>query len=118
LLQDASVLALDEATANVDHETDAKVQHALRLALDGRLGRASAARRGDEPSRPGKILLVIAHRVHTIMDCDHLLVLSAGRLVEQGKPARLARGKGVFARIVKAAEGSRGKARAAEAGGE
>lgn len=39
----------------------------------------------------------------TIMDCDRLLVLSAGRLVEQGSPARLAKSGGVFARLVAAA---------------
>jgi len=54
-----------------------------------------------------RTLLVIAHRIDTIMDCDKLLVLNAGRLVEQGSPAALARQQGgTFARLVRAAEAS------------
>ena len=52
-----------------------------------------------------RTLLVIAHRIDTIMDCDMLLVLSAGRLVEQGPPSALAnQAGGTFARLVRAAE--------------
>ena len=52
-----------------------------------------------------RTLLVIARRIDTIMDCDMLLVLSAGRLVEQGPPATLAsKPGGTFARLVRAAE--------------
>ncbi len=47
---------------------------------------------------------VIAHRIDTIMDCDQLLVLSRGKLVEQGAPAELAeRPGGTFARLSQAA---------------
>ena len=47
---------------------------------------------------------VIAHQIDTIMDCDQLLVLSGGRLVEQGPPAELAqRSGGTFARLAQAA---------------
>ncbi len=47
---------------------------------------------------------VIAHRIDTIMDCDQLLVLSRGKLVEQGPPAELAeRPGGTFARLSQAA---------------
>ncbi len=51
----------------------------------------------------GRVLLVIAHRIDTIMDTDQLLVLAAGRLVESGPPEELARGDGVFAKMAAAA---------------
>ncbi|KAJ9515619.1 hypothetical protein QJQ45_021685, partial [Haematococcus lacustris] len=52
----------------------------------------------------GRVLITIAHRIDTVMDADHLLVLSAGRLVEQGPPTALAaQSGGVFAGMVAAA---------------
>lgn len=48
-------------------------------------------------------MIVIAHRVSTIMDCDQVLVLSDGALVEAGPPAELAEGAGMFAGLVQAA---------------
>ena len=52
-----------------------------------------------------RTLLVIAHRINTIMDSDMLLVLSDGKLVEQGSPAELScRQGGTFARLVQAAQ--------------
>ena len=52
----------------------------------------------------GRVLLVIAHRIETIMDCDLLLVLHAGQLVESGSPASLvARPSGMFGRMCAAA---------------
>ncbi|BDA43779.1 probable cystic fibrosis transmembrane conductance regulator [Coccomyxa sp. Obi] len=93
LLQDAHILALDEATANVDRATDELIQSALRTAV-----------RGTDGSGRRRTLLVIAHRIDTIMDCDQLLVLSRGNLVEQGPPAELAeRPGGTFARLSQAA---------------
>lgn len=90
LLQDASILAIDEGTANVDSATDALIQQAVRDCT---------ARTGDRR----RTLIVIAHRIDTIMDCDQLLVLSAGRLVEQGAPGQLSHSGGVFSRLVSAA---------------
>ncbi len=55
-------------------------------------------------------LQVIAHRIDTIMDCDQLLVLSSGRLVEQGPPTELAsRPGGAFARLTQAARSAAGQ---------
>lgn len=78
LLNDQSrILALDEATANVDSETDGLIQAAVHAACtDGATGAA-------------RTLLVIAHRLDTILDCDSVLVLSDGKLVEQGSPSDL-----------------------------
>lgn len=88
LLQQCAVMALDEATANIDRATDQLIQAALRrVAGEGR----------------GRTLLVIAHRINTIQDCDTVLVLSQGRLLEQGPPRELVEGGGHFAGMVAAA---------------
>lgn len=68
------ILALDEATANVDSETDGLIQTAVHAAC------AEGAAR---------TLLVIAHRLDTILDCDSVLVLSDGKLIEHGSPSVL-----------------------------
>lgn len=73
-------------------QTDAIIQETLH----GAVKRSSNA--------AGRIMLVIAHRVATIMDCDQLLVLSDGKLVESGPPQDLAQGTGMFAGLVQAAE--------------
>lgn len=94
------MLALDEATANVDRATDALIQQALRDFT-----------RSEESAGEGRVLMVIAHRIDTIMDCDSLLVLSGGELVEQGPPAELAaRQDGTFARMVAATAAAAAKA--------
>jgi ABC-type multidrug transport system fused ATPase/permease subunit len=59
---------LDEATANVDHRTDARIG----AALDG-VFRGSA-------------VLIIAHRLETVRTCDKLIALSGGRIVAEGTP--------------------------------
>ena len=73
-------------------QTDSIIQDTLREAVSG--GRAEARRS----------MIVIAHRVTTILDGDQLLVLADGVLVESGSPGELAAGEGVFAGLVQAAE--------------
>lgn len=94
LLKDATIVALDEATANVDRTTDAKIQTMLREWVEHK---RSA---GDKVPT----LLTIAHRIDTIMDCDLLLVLHDGEVVEFGSPAELMNVTGgKFASMVEAA---------------
>jgi len=71
LLADPRVLILDEATANIDTFTELLVQRGLRRLLQGRTA------------------LVIAHRLSTIKSADLIVVLNAGRIVEQGSHAEL-----------------------------
>jgi ABC-type transport system involved in cytochrome bd biosynthesis fused ATPase/permease subunit len=75
LLERPRVLVLDEATASVDGDTDARIQRMLR-----ELPRL----------RPGEVTVVsVAHRLNTIMDFDEVLVMSEGAAAEMGPPAEL-----------------------------
>ena len=86
LLKDAPILLLDEATSALDTETEARIKKALDAA------------------RANRTTFVIAHRLSTIVDADLIVVLDAGRIVEQGRFQDLARGQGPFSRLV--AQGS------------
>lgn len=82
LLKGAPIVLLDEATASLDVENETKVQGALSRLLRG------------------KTVLVIAHRMRTVENADKIVVLSQGRVVEQGAPAELLeREDGVFAHM-------------------
>ncbi|MFY1632859.1 ABC transporter ATP-binding protein [Solwaraspora sp. WMMB335] len=81
LLADAPILVLDEATAFADPDSEAAIQKALS---------ALAAER---------TVLVIAHRLHTIVGVDQILVLDAGRIVERGTHRELVAAGGRFARM-------------------
>lgn len=82
LLKNAPIIVLDEATASLDAENETQVQDALSRLL------------------AGKTVLVIAHRMRTVENADKVVVLSRGRVVEEGSPRDLrARKDGIFARM-------------------
>ena len=81
ILKEARILILDEATASLDSESEAIIQDALAGAFS---------------QQNELITLVIAHRLSTIQDADRILVLDAGRLVEQGTHHELIDSKGLY----------------------
>ena len=81
LVKEPSVVVLDEATAHLDSESEAAVQRALAAALAGRSA------------------LVIAHRLSTIRDADRILVISEGRVAEEGGHADLLARDGLYAEL-------------------
>ncbi|WP_326541151.1 lipid A export permease/ATP-binding protein MsbA [Pseudorhodoferax sp.] len=81
IYKNAPILILDEATSALDAESERAVQDALEKLMVGRT------------------TLVIAHRLATIEHADRVLVLEAGRLVEQGSHAALLAGGGLYARL-------------------
>lgn len=85
LLRSTTVLCLDEATANVDPVNDKRVQNVLQKELSECL------------------VLTIAHRLHTIMHCNRLVVLEQGQLVQVGTPHFLLREQGLFQELAAAA---------------
>lgn len=83
LLRRSRVLVLDEATASIDHATDAAIQTSLRASV-------------------ATTVLTIAHRLLTIADYDRVIVLDAGRVVEHGSVRDLLSRRGqcaVFRRL-------------------
>lgn len=82
LLKDAPIVLLDEATASLDVENETKVQGALSRLLQG------------------KTVLVIAHRMRTVEAADKIVVLSDGKVAEEGAPQELMEKGGLFRRMV------------------
>jgi len=80
-LCDPKILILDEATSSLDSRAESIIQDALGKLMKGRT------------------TLVIAHRLSTIINCDFVLVLDGGRIVEQGCHADLIRGKGLYRQL-------------------
>jgi ATP-binding cassette subfamily B multidrug efflux pump len=81
VLKDAPILVLDEATSALDSEAEAEIQAALAELMRG------------------KTVIAIAHRLSTIAQLDRIVVLDAGRVVEQGPHAALLAQKGLYARF-------------------
>jgi ATP-binding cassette subfamily C protein CydD len=86
LLKPANLVLLDEATAQLDAQTQAQVGEAI-LAL-----------------AKERCVILAAHRLSTVLQADHVVVLEAGRVIEQGPPADLLTADGAFARLVRAHE--------------
>ena len=81
MLYDTNMLILDEATSNVDTNTERQVQKAIRSLM------------------AGKTCFVIAHRLSTIQNADHILVVNHGDVVEQGTHEELMVRKGFYYRL-------------------
>jgi ATP-binding cassette subfamily B protein len=82
LLYNPDVLILDEPTSNIDTETEKIIQEALKKVLIGRSA------------------IMIAHRLSTIKNADRILVLSHGKLVEEGTHTNLIKNKnGVYHKL-------------------
>ncbi|WP_244139963.1 lipid A export permease/ATP-binding protein MsbA [Burkholderia stabilis] len=81
IYKDAPILILDEATSALDSESERHVQAALERLMEGRT------------------TLVIAHRLSTIERADRILVLEAGKIVEEGSHDELLRHGGLYAHL-------------------
>jgi ATP-binding cassette subfamily B protein len=83
VLREAPLLLLDEATSSLDAESETLVQQALSGLMRNRTS------------------IVIAHRLATVQNCDRILVIDRGRIVEEGTHASLASSGGLYARLAK-----------------
>ena len=81
LLKNAPIVILDEATASLDPENELFVQQAINQLV------------------VGKTVLVIAHRLRTVLNADHIIVLEQGKVVEEGKGKELIRNNGLFSKL-------------------
>ena len=97
-----------QATASVDSKTDLLIQQAVSTCFGGAgAGSGDGGRGGNTTSssavgRQGSraTLLIIAHRLHTIIDADRVLVLGDGRVLECDTPSALLQAGGAFAKLV------------------
>ncbi|MBQ3919599.1 MAG: ABC transporter ATP-binding protein [Oscillospiraceae bacterium] len=80
-LKDAPVILLDEATASLDAENETQIQQALSELIKD------------------KTVLIIAHRMRTIANADHMVVLKDGIVAEEGTPAQLYEKNGIYRRM-------------------
>jgi ABC-type multidrug transport system fused ATPase/permease subunit len=93
LLRGSKIILLDEATASCDVETDAVLQRTIRTIFEQ------------------CTTLTIAHRLHTITDCDRIMVLGGGKILEYAAPAKLmSRPGGVYRQLVEESKSSQAAA--------
>ena len=82
LIANPRVLVLDEATSNLDAESEAAVQAALARIMEGRT------------------TIIVAHRLSTVRDADRIVVIDGARVVEQGAHDELMERRGTYRRLV------------------
>ncbi|VDC01970.1 unnamed protein product [Peniophora sp. CBMAI 1063] len=83
LVRGSKLLILDEATSSIDYKTDSVIQSSLRHELGGDV-----------------TVLIVAHRLQTIMDADRIMVLDAGNIVEFDSPTALLAREGLYKALV------------------
>ncbi len=83
LLKDAPIILLDEATASLDAENESKIQAAIAELIKD------------------KTVIIIAHRMRTVIDADNIVVLKDGKVSEIGSSKELIDNDGIFARMYK-----------------
>ena len=81
LLKDAQIILLDEATASLDPENEVLIQRAIAKLVEG------------------KTVIMIAHRLRTVVDADQIIVLDNGKLVECGTHDELMKKKGLYHKL-------------------
>ncbi|WP_141009093.1 ATP-binding cassette domain-containing protein, partial [Listeria monocytogenes] len=81
IITNPSLLILDEATSNVDTVTESRIQKAMDNVISGRTS------------------FVIAHRLKTILDADHIVVLHQGEVIEQGNHHELMKAEGFYSEL-------------------
>jgi ATP-binding cassette subfamily B protein/subfamily B ATP-binding cassette protein MsbA len=82
ILADPRILILDEATSNLDTESERAIQESMKMLMRGRTS------------------FVIAHRLSTILHADRILVLDRGRIVEQGTHRELMARRGIYRQMI------------------
>ncbi|SFB34617.1 ATP-binding cassette, subfamily B [Acetitomaculum ruminis DSM 5522] len=78
ILKDAPILLLDEATASLDVENETKIQESIAHLIKG------------------KTVVMIAHRMRTVENADHIIAIKDGAVVEEGSPYELLKKEGMF----------------------
>ena len=81
LLKDPDILIFDDSTSAVDSETEYEIQKALRKII------------------AGKTSFIIAHRITSIQDCDRIIVLDKGKIIEEGTHDELIKEEGFYKKI-------------------